>query len=58
LSKRFLEKSNKNKFVRFKDGQLSIDEIVSAHKAFVGSEATNYGEQLNDSELDDTRDEL
>ncbi|CAJ0922062.1 unnamed protein product, partial [Mesorhabditis belari] len=29
-----------------KDGKLSIDEIVSNYKTFVGSEATNYGEDL------------
>ncbi|KJH48585.1 hypothetical protein DICVIV_05272 [Dictyocaulus viviparus] len=29
-----------------KDGKLSISEIVSAHQLFVGSEATNYGEDL------------
>ena len=31
-----------------KDGNLTIDEIVNAYKAFVGSEATNYGEKLLD----------
>ncbi|CAD6189820.1 unnamed protein product [Caenorhabditis auriculariae] len=29
------------------DGKLSIDEIVDAHALFVGSEATNYGEDLH-----------
>ncbi|PAV86210.1 hypothetical protein WR25_26766 [Diploscapter pachys] len=29
------------------DDKLSIDEIVEAHKIFVGSEATNYGEDLH-----------
>ncbi|VDM64365.1 unnamed protein product [Angiostrongylus costaricensis] len=29
-----------------KDGKLSITEIVDAHQLFVGSEATNYGEEL------------
>jgi len=31
-----------------KDGELSIEEVVEAHKAFVGSEATSYGEKLMD----------
>ncbi|KAI1724775.1 EF-hand domain pair domain-containing protein [Ditylenchus destructor] len=31
-----------------KDGELSIQEIVEAHKTFVGSEATSYGEKLVD----------
>jgi len=31
-----------------RDKELSIDEIVDAHKAFVGSEATSYGEKLMD----------
>lgn len=31
----------------FQDDKLSIDEIVEAHKIFVGSEATNYGEDLH-----------
>lgn len=30
-----------------KDGKLSITEIVDAHQLFVGSEATNYGEELH-----------
>ncbi|KAI6241270.1 hypothetical protein M3Y99_00351900 [Aphelenchoides fujianensis] len=30
-----------------KDKKLSIDEIVDAYTIFVGSEATNYGEQLS-----------
>ncbi|KAE9421288.1 hypothetical protein Angca_004955, partial [Angiostrongylus cantonensis] len=29
-----------------KDGKLSFIEIVDAHQLFVGSEATNYGEEL------------
>ncbi|KFM58050.1 Reticulocalbin-2, partial [Stegodyphus mimosarum] len=29
-----------------KDGRLSVDEIVDHHEIFVGSEATDYGEQL------------
>uniref|UniRef100_A0AC35TLT7 Reticulocalbin-2 n=1 Tax=Rhabditophanes sp. KR3021 TaxID=114890 RepID=A0AC35TLT7_9BILA len=31
-----------------KNHELSIEEIVNAYKAFVGSEATNYGERLKD----------
>uniref|UniRef100_A0A915EJ27 Reticulocalbin-3 n=1 Tax=Ditylenchus dipsaci TaxID=166011 RepID=A0A915EJ27_9BILA len=31
-----------------RDGELSIQEIVDAHKTFVGSEATSYGEKLMD----------
>lgn len=34
-----------------KDGKLSIDEIVSNHEDFVGSQATNYGEFLPKDEL-------
>ncbi|KAI6178435.1 hypothetical protein M3Y98_00500500 [Aphelenchoides besseyi] len=30
-----------------KDGKLSIDEIVDSYTTFVGSEATNFGEQLS-----------
>lgn len=29
-----------------KDGKLSIAEIVAEYNLFVGSEATNYGEHL------------
>jgi len=36
-----------------KDGELSIDEIVDAHKAFVGSEATAYGEKLMEMRHDE-----
>lgn len=35
------------------DGRLSVDEIVAHHDIFVGSEATDYGERLNN-----LRDEL
>ena len=28
--------------------ELTIDEVVDAYKAFVGSEATSYGEKLMD----------
>lgn len=35
------ENADKNK-----DGRLSIDEIVDQHDLFVGSEATNYGDHL------------
>uniref|UniRef100_A0A0N5A799 Reticulocalbin-3 n=1 Tax=Parastrongyloides trichosuri TaxID=131310 RepID=A0A0N5A799_PARTI len=38
-----IENADKNK-----DMQLSYDEIVAAHKTFVGSEATNYGEILKE----------
>lgn len=34
-----------------KDGKLSIEEIVSNHEDFVGSQATNYGEFLPKDEL-------
>ncbi|EYC32151.1 hypothetical protein Y032_0003g1429 [Ancylostoma ceylanicum] len=30
-----------------KDGKLTIPEILDAHQLFVGSEATNYGEDLH-----------
>ncbi|CAD5206514.1 unnamed protein product [Bursaphelenchus okinawaensis] len=30
------------------DGKLTIDEIVDDYSTFVGSEATNFGEQLNE----------
>lgn len=30
-----------------KDGKLSVEEVVSHHDIFVGSEATDYGERLN-----------
>ncbi|VDL72320.1 unnamed protein product [Nippostrongylus brasiliensis] len=30
-----------------KDGKLSIEEVVDAYNLFVGSEATNYGEDLS-----------
>jgi len=36
-----------------KDGELSIEEIVDAHKAFVGSEATAYGEKLMEMQHDE-----
>jgi len=29
------------------DGRLSVDEIVNNHDVFVGSEATDFGERLN-----------
>ncbi|CAD5209377.1 unnamed protein product [Bursaphelenchus xylophilus] len=31
-----------------KDGKLSIEEVVEDYSTFVGSEATNFGEHLND----------
>lgn len=30
-----------------RDNKLSIDEIVNQHDVFVGSEATDYGQQLH-----------
>lgn len=38
------------------DNILSFEEIIEHHDLFVGSEATNYGEQLND--LEKSHDEL
>jgi hypothetical protein len=36
------------------DGKLSVDEILNNHDLFVGSEATDYGEHLQDPHrLDD-----
>lgn len=41
-SKHLFEVADKNK-----DGKLSVDEIVDEHRTFVGSEATNFGEDLH-----------
>lgn len=38
------------------DDRLSIDEIVDNHDLFVGSEATDYGDHLQN--IDNLRDEL
>lgn len=35
------------------DGKLSVDEIVDHHDIFVGSEATDFGQQLENSRIFD-----
>ena len=44
--KHLIEESDDNK-----DGKLSIDEVVSHHDIFTGSEATDYGQALPKTEL-------
>lgn len=35
------------------DGKLNVEEILKQHELFVGSEATDFGDQLKDGRFDD-----